>query len=67
MSQAVREILERIDQLPDEERLELDERLSCRAEAEWKRLAEEARRIAREKGIDQAEIDEAVEKLRYAP
>jgi hypothetical protein len=67
MSQAVQEILERISHLPEEDRMVLDEHLAQMAEAEWKREADEARRLARQKGIDQAAIDQAVEKVRYAP
>jgi hypothetical protein len=65
MSEAVHEILERIQKLPEEERLELEDCLAQQAEAEWQREAEEARRLARLKGIDQAAIDRAVEKVRY--
>ncbi len=42
MSEAVREILHRIEQLPEEDRLLLEERLTEIAEAEWKREAEHA-------------------------
>ena len=65
MSKAVQEILERIEQLPEEDRLILEERLAERAEVEWRREAESARRIAREQGVDQAAIDRAVQELRY--
>jgi uncharacterized membrane protein len=65
MSEAVQEILQRIQQLPEEDRMVLEQHLAQRAEAEWKREAEEARRVARQKGIDQAAIDRAVEKARY--
>ena len=65
MSEAVREILHRIEQLPEEDRLILEERLAELAEAEWKREAEHARRIARERGLDQAAIDRAIQDLRY--
>lgn len=65
MSQAVQDILQRIQSLPEEDRLELEENLALMAEAEWKREAEEARAVARQKGIDQAAIDRAVEKIRY--
>ena len=65
MSKAVQEILERIEQLPEEDLLILEERLAERAEAEWRREAESARRIAQEQGIDQAAIDRAVQELRY--
>ena len=65
MSEAVHEILERIQHLPAAERLELDKLLAEQAEADWQREADEARRLARQKGIDQAAIDRAVEKVRY--
>lgn len=65
MSEAVQEILERIQHLPAAERLELEDLLAEQAEAEWQRAAEEARRLARQKGIDQAAIDRAVAKVRY--
>jgi len=64
MSEAVREILHRIEQLPEEDRLLLEERLSEITEAEWKREVEHARRIARERGLDQAAIDQAIRDLR---
>jgi hypothetical protein len=66
MSEAVQEILHNIQQLPAEERLELEEHLAQAAEAEWQREAEVARRLAQQKGIDQATIDRAVEKVRYS-
>ena len=65
MSQAVQEILERIQRLPAEDRLLLEDHLAEQAEAEWQREAETARRLALQKGIDQAAIDRAVEKVRY--
>jgi len=65
MSQAVQGILQRSERLPEEDRLEFEENLAMMTEAEWKREAEEARAMARQKGIDQAAIDRAVEKTRY--
>jgi hypothetical protein len=67
MSEAVREILDRIEQLPEEDRLILEERLAEMAEAEWKGEAEHARQIARERNLDQAAIDQAIRDLRYPP
>ena len=67
MSEAVHEILDRIQRLPQEDRLLLEDCLAQQAEAEWKREAEEARRLARQNGIDPAAIDCAVEKVRYGP
>jgi hypothetical protein len=66
MSEAVQEILQSIQLLPAEDRLELEQHLAQMAEAEWQREAEDARRLARQKGIDQAAIDRAVEKVRYS-
>jgi hypothetical protein len=67
VSEAVHEILERIQRLSAADRLLLEDYLAKEAEAEWQREAEEARRLARQKGIDQAAIDRAVEKVRYRP
>jgi hypothetical protein len=66
MSEAVQEILQSIQLLPAQDRLELEQQLAQLAEAEWQRESEEARRLARQKGIDQAAIDRAVEKVRYS-
>ncbi len=65
MSEAVIEILNRIEQLPAEDRLILEERLAELAESEWKREAESARRIASDRGLNQAAIDKAIEEVRY--
>jgi hypothetical protein len=67
MSEAVQDILQRIHEMSEEDRLLLEERLEQLAEAAWKREAEEARRLPLEKGIDQAAIDRAVEDTRYRP
>jgi hypothetical protein len=67
MSEALQEILERIEKLPAVDRLQLEDYLAHQAEAEWRREANEARRLAKLKGIDQAAIDRAVEKVRYRP
>ena len=42
----------------------LEERLAELAEADWKREAEQAT-TARQRGIDEATIDEAIRELRY--
>ncbi len=60
----VREILERIDNLPETDRLLLEQRLAEKAEAEWLREAVAARESARQRGIDQEAIDKAVDDLR---
>ncbi len=66
MSQSsVQTILDQIEQLPQADRVLLEQRLAELAEAEWKREAEAARRQAREKGVDQAAIDQAIHNLRH--
>ena len=65
MSEAIQEILNRIQRLPAEDRLLLEDYLAQQAEAEWQREADEARQSARQRGIDQAAIDRAVDKVRY--
>jgi hypothetical protein len=66
MSRAnVYELLERIEQLPSRDRALLDDLLAEREEQEWRKEATEARRKAREQGIDQEAIDEAVSAVRY--
>jgi hypothetical protein len=65
MSEAVYEILQRIQELPEEDRLLLAARLAELDEAEWKREAENARRIAREQGLDQVAIDQVIHDMRY--
>lgn len=64
MSQAVLDILRRIDQLHEGDRFELDEQLAKRTESEWKKEIEAARLLAKQKGIDQTAIDRAVEAVR---
>jgi hypothetical protein len=66
MSQTiVQTILEQIRQLPQEDRLLLENELAEMAETEWRREAEQARRLACEKGLDQAAINETIERVRY--
>ena len=65
MSQVVQELVRRIEQLPEADRLMLDEYFARRSEAEWQREAGEARRIAARQGMDQAAIDAAVERARH--
>jgi hypothetical protein len=58
-------ILGMIDSLPDSERELLHQRLAERLESEWRKEAENARRQAQARGIDQPVIDDAVHNLRY--
>ncbi|MFL5342623.1 MAG: hypothetical protein ACJ8F7_21020 [Gemmataceae bacterium] len=64
MSDAVQEILQRIEQLPEDDRLEFEEHFAKSAEQEWRREAAGARRLAQQKGIDHSTIDAAVEQIR---
>ncbi len=58
-------VLELIDQLPEAERLVLEQRLSQRLEAEWDEAVAENRRVARERGINEETIDRAIHRRRY--
>ena len=61
----VEQILDLIEQLPAQEREALDQQLAERAETEWRREAEQARREAELRGIDESTIDEAIRRRRY--
>ena len=63
----VEQILQKIDSLGDDDRRVLEERLAARFESEWQQTTRDARRIARERGLDQAAVDRAVETVRYQP
>jgi len=65
MSTEVREILERIRQLPDSDRLELWSQWAQQEDAEWKRLALDAREVARQRGVDDEVIASTIESMRY--
>jgi hypothetical protein len=65
MSTNVREILERIKELPETERAELRAELAREDDKEWERLSEQARQVAKERGIDDETIARTVESLRY--
>lgn len=61
----LQEIFHQIDQLSEDERLILEQRLTERAEAEWRHESANARQLARERGIDQATIDQAIDRVRH--
>ena len=61
----VQRILELCDQLSEDDREILEERLAQRAEAAWRGEVEDARRQAEERGIDQDAIDQAIHKHRH--
>ena len=58
-------VLKAIESLSDEERDVLDARLAELDEAKWQQEASQVRTAARERGIDQAQIDKTIERLRY--
>ena len=66
MSTAVREILDQILRLPQDQRAELDSELARIEVAEWTTLLPGARAAARQRGIDDDAIVRAVESLRYS-
>ena len=61
----VQAILDQIEPLPEADRLLLEQRLAESAEVQGKREAEAARRLARERGVTQAAIDQAIHDLRH--
>lgn len=61
MSAAVHHVLDQIKRLTADDRLLLDKLLTELEEEEWRREAETARNLARERSLDQAAIDRAVE------
>ena len=65
MSPQVDAILKQIEGLDEADRIVLEQRLHELTESQWKREAENARVIARQRGIDQQTIDNAVDELRY--
>jgi hypothetical protein len=66
MSRAtIDEILVRIRQLPEEDRLLFDELFAQQEDQEWREEAVKARRVAQNRGIDQGAIDRAVYAARH--
>ncbi len=65
MSVAVQDILQRIQQLPTADRALLEAKLTELLEVEWLREADEARSVARARGLEQGDIDTAVSDVRH--
>jgi len=66
MSRAtIDEILDRIRQLPEEDRLLFDKMLAQQEDQEWREEAANAQRLAQSRGIDQEAIDRAIHGLRH--
>jgi hypothetical protein len=58
-------VFELIEQMPDEDRLALEMRLSQRLQAEWNDTVAENRRIALARGITDDTIERAIHRRRY--
>ena len=58
-------IVRQIDELSDDDRQQLQAILDTRAEVEWRQETALARRDAAVRGVDQPQIDAAIERLRY--
>jgi hypothetical protein len=67
MPSQVEAILLQIERMDAASRLLIEERLRQLAEAEWRTEAALARTTARERGINQQAIDDAVADVRYGP
>ena len=66
MSQAtIENIIKVIESLSEEERELLECRLAQIDKAKWQQEAAQARDVARKAGIDQANIDQTIERLRH--
>jgi hypothetical protein len=61
----VQKILKEIDSLTDEERLSLDKQWAKGLEVQWELECANAQVGASRRGIDQATIDNAIERRRY--
>ena len=57
-------VLELIEQMPEEDRLAFEKRLSQRLEAEWDEAVAENRRVAQERGITEETIDRVIRRRR---
>ena len=66
MSQAaIHHVMELIEQLPEEDRLELEKLLAQKFDTEWKAALTENRRISQQRGITEETIDRAIHRRRY--
>jgi hypothetical protein len=58
-------VLELIEQMPQEDRLALEMRLSQRFEGDWAEAVAENRHVADDRGITDETIDRAIHRRRY--
>ncbi len=65
MSPQLDAIWQQIEHLNEADRLVLEQRILANTESQWRQETQSARETARERGIDQKSIDDAVEQLRY--
>lgn len=61
----VETILHEIDELSEEDRLQLQAILDDRTEHDWQQAAKSAQQVAARQGLDQSQIDAAIERVRY--
>ena len=64
---SVQDILREIESLPEADQFALEQELARRLDMQWDREARQARDQARERGIDQAAIDRAIDRRRHGP
>jgi hypothetical protein len=62
---AVQGILQQIERLSDEDRLSFSMQLASQEESQWQREADRARVVARQQGMTQAVIDQAIDEIRH--
>jgi hypothetical protein len=65
MSPQLDAIWQQIQSLDEADRLVLEQRLHELTASQWREEVKVAREIARQRGVDQTSIDDAVEQLRY--
>ena len=65
MNTAVQDILARIDRLGKAEQEELRAELKLRAYAVWEKLAEAERQRSKPEGLDEDDVQRAVDEVRY--
>lgn len=58
-------VLDLIEQMPEEDRVALETRLSERLEAEWSEIIAQNRKAAVEKGITEESVDRIIHRRRY--
>jgi hypothetical protein len=65
MSPQLDAVWQQIQRLDEADRLVLGQRLHELSESQWREEADAARTTARQRGINQSTIDDAVDQMRY--